>query len=333
MLPPARLVLVLIVCAFASSAFADELRLKNGDRITGTINKLDAGKLTIKTDYGELLVNWADVTEVRMDQALMISMANRDPRLGTLSSPAVGQVIVTSEGQTLTVPLAEIIAVAPIAPKWIVDGGANAGFLNTGGNTDVQSLRLDGEMVARTSANRYTAGASVNRGTDRGRATARNATAAFRYDRFLSKRLFVNANSIFTNDRFRDLDLRTALGAGVGYQVWDTPVRKLSIDAGLGYVRQNFSTTPDNNYGALREALKAQWFLAGTRAEIFHQQDGYFGITGDDNLFMRLQNGIRFALIGGLVTTAQLDIDYDRNPAPGRRSTDRAFALTFGYRF
>ena len=53
----------------------------------------------------------------------------------------------------------------------------------------------------------------------------------------------------------------------------------------------------------------------------------------EDNLFVRTQNGVRFSLVGGLVSTAQLEIDYDRTPAPGRRQTDRSFAITFGYRF
>jgi hypothetical protein len=46
-----------------------------------------------------------------------------------------------------------------------------------------------------------------------------------------------------------------------------------------------------------------------------------------------MQNGVRFGLVGGLVATAQLDLDYDASPAPGHRNTDRTFALTFGYRF
>jgi hypothetical protein len=46
-----------------------------------------------------------------------------------------------------------------------------------------------------------------------------------------------------------------------------------------------------------------------------------------------MKNGVRLGLFGGLVTTAQIDFDYDRSPAPGRRNTDRTFALTFGYRF
>jgi hypothetical protein len=37
--------------------------------------------------------------------------------------------------------------------------------------------------------------------------------------------------------------------------------------------------------------------------------------------------------VAGLVSTIQSDLDYDRTPAPGRKNTDRTFALTFGYRF
>jgi hypothetical protein len=69
------------------------------------------------------------------------------------------------------------------------------------------------------------------------------------------------------------------------------------------------------------------------RVQLFHNHDGYFGVTGDDNLFFRTQNGARVGLAAGFVTTLQLDLDYDKSPAPGRKNTDRTFALTFGYRF
>ncbi len=61
--------------------------------------------------------------------------------------------------------------------------------------------------------------------------------------------------------------------------------------------------------------------------------DGYFGVGGADNLFVKTQSGVRVALIAGLVTAVQVEADYDRTPAPGRRQTDRTFALTLGYRF
>ena len=59
----------------------------------------------------------------------------------------------------------------------------------------------------------------------------------------------------------------------------------------------------------------------------------YFGLEGDDNLFFKTSNGVRLTIVGNFITTLQLDVDYDASPSPGRDTTDRTVALTFGYRF
>ena len=82
-----------------------------------------------------------------------------------------------------------------------------------------------------------------------------------------------------------------------------------------------------------REAAALEVFLIPARVQFFHQHDGYFGVTGDDNLFVKMQNGIRVGLATGFVTTLRHDLDYDRSPAPGRRNTDLTLSLTLGYRF
>jgi len=296
---------------------ADELRLANGDRYTGEVVALDAGKLRFKTPHGNLEIPWSDVTSLTVDAPVLVRI-----------DPSAAPTSMTGPIQT-----AGVIALSRPTPPLVVTGGANTGLLTTGGNTEIDNLRVDADVTARASANRYTFGGAVNRAKDRELETARNWTFGARYDRFLTKRLFVDADAILTNDRFRSLDLRTAVGAGVGYQIADTPVVKLSADAGLGHVNENFDSAPDDSYAAVREGVKLDVFVVGTRAVVFHRQDAYFGVTGEDNRFVRMQNGVRFGLVGGLVTTAQLDLDYDASPAPGRRNTDRAFALTFGYRF
>lgn len=324
--------LVLTLLTFLSAAAgADEVRLKNGDQYTGDVVRLDGGKLTIKTPFGELGVPWGEVVALTIDAPIVV--------LTTPDSPAQTVTLTPADNGRVTLQPGGVVALGDISgmrrpePGVIVTGGANAGFLSTGGNTEVDNLRIDGEVVARASANRYTFGGAVNRAKDVGRETARNASGSARYDRFLTRRLYFNANGIFTNDRFRGLDLRSAVGAGLGYQLLDTALTRLSVDGGLGYVNENFEDAPDDSYAALRETVKLDLFVVPDRVVVFHLHDGYFGVTGEDNLFVKMQNGVRFGLIGGLVTTAQLDLDYDRSPAPGRETTDRAFALTFGYRF
>ena len=317
-----RMAAILVVLATGSvSLSADELRLANGDRLTGTVVGLAAGTLTFKTAHGELQVPWKDVAALKMDAPLLVTTSTEPARLIAIDSAGPGPT------------LADIVGIAAPPPPLQWNGGASAGLLATGGNTEISSTRIDGELVARTARDRYTATGVLNRAEDGGRDTASNWTAAFAYDRFLTERLFAQASTILTNDRFRDLDLRTAIGAGLGYQVWTGPAVTLSVNGGVGYVHENFETVPDDSYTALREGAKLDVSFAGTRAGAFHHHDGYFGVTGDENLFFRMQNGVRLALTAGFVTTAQIDIDYDRSPAPGRVSTDRSFALTFGYRF
>ena len=67
--------------------------------------------------------------------------------------------------------------------------------------------------------------------------------------------------------------------------------------------------------------------------EFFHKHDGYFGVEGEDNLFVKTHQGARLTVVKNFVTTIQYDLDYDASPSPGRKATDRTFALTFGYRF
>jgi putative salt-induced outer membrane protein YdiY len=325
---------LLPLCAFvlfAVPAAADQVILTNGDRVTGTVASLGGKTLTVTTPHGELKIPWGDITSLVIEDPILVTVGDAAPaEVRIAPGDAAGRVTLNPGG---SVELIQIVALARPIPPLSFTGGANAGMMRTGGNTDVNSLRLDGDVTIRQSANRYTGSAAVNRAKDRGLETAENWNTSVNYDRFLTQRLFVNANSIFTNDKFRDLDLRTALGAGLGYQVFDTPLVKLTANGGLGWVNENFDVAEDDSYTAARESAGLDIAIVPDRIQFFHQHDGYFGVTGEDNLFVRMKNGVRLGLVGGLVTTIQHDVDYDRSPSPGRKNTDRTFALTFGYRF
>jgi putative salt-induced outer membrane protein YdiY len=323
----AALILILVA---ASAAVADEAQLKNGDRYSGKVVSLDKGTLKFDTGHGTLDVPWADVASVTVTEPVIVTVAGQPERTVTLAMTPDGRLAL--EGGT-AIALADVTAIHRPIPPFSVTGGANAGFLSTGGNTDVNSLRLDGEVVMRQRDNRYTASGLVNNARDHDVETARNATGSLRDDRFLNPRLYLNGSGIFTHDRFRDLDLRTALGLGVGYQVADNALVKLGIEGGYGYVNERFATEPDASYHAGRETVSLDVFVVGTRVVVFHRNDGFFGVTGSDNLFVQTRNGVRVGLAARLVATVQYDVDYDRSPAPGKKTTDRSFGLTFGCRF
>jgi putative salt-induced outer membrane protein YdiY len=314
-------VLVLLTCGVTSALFADELRLTNGDRLTGTVVQLADGTLTFKTANGELRISWKDVAALTTERPYEVTISGAAPETMALrisGDPA---------------SFANIEKIEAPAPPVQWHGGASAGVLSTAGNTDVNSLRIEGNAAARTSADRYTVSALLNEARTADVQTARNWTASFGYDRFLTKRLFADGSMILSHDRFRDLDLRTAISGGVGYDAWKSGAGTLSVSGGLGYVRENFATIPDSTFAAVHEAAKLDVAFLAKRLQTFHHHDGYFGVTGTNNLFFRTRNGVRFTIVGGLSSAVEWDLDYDRSPSPGRVKTDRTFALTFGYQF
>lgn len=331
----AILVVVLIIVVVIP-ALADEVHLKNGDRFSGRVVSLDKGTLKFDTGHGVVDVTWADVVGIAINDPAMITIARRPEGAMLLVLLPDGSVGLRSVDRPADTPqpvaLGDVRSIRRPLPPYSLTGGANAGFLTTQGNTDVNSLRLDGDIVARVHDNRYSANASLNQTSDNGIESARNATATVRYDRFLTKTFYVNASSIFTHDNFRDLDLRTAAAVGVGLQAVDNTRLNLAVEAGYGYVNENLHRQDDTRFHSARETVKLDFFVGGKRIVLFHRQDGFVGFT-DHNLFVQTRNGVRLGLIGGLVTTLQYDIDYDRSPAPGRKQTDTSLGVTFGYRF
>src|ERR1041384_3109600 len=235
----------------AVPARADEVRLKNGDRLTGDVISLTGGTLVFKTSLAEVKIPWTDVTSLAVDNAIYVTVAQNPPVLTTFdAADANGYVTLMPGGPVL---LTEITALSLRNSLWEMSGGAGAGFVQTAGNTEGSNVRLSADATAKHAADRFTFTAAATRAKDRGVVSARNWSATGKYDRFLTSRLFANANAVFTNDRFRDIDLRTALGAGLGLQFIQNDRVKLSGSGGVGWVNENFISIADDSYNAAFE--------------------------------------------------------------------------------
>lgn len=72
--------IVLWAVAGDPETLADEIRMQNGDRLTGRVVRQDGDRLTLQTDYaGTLEIAWTEVREVKLDEPL--DMVMTDARL------------------------------------------------------------------------------------------------------------------------------------------------------------------------------------------------------------------------------------------------------------
>src|SRR5277367_6244820 len=98
--------------AMAYAASADTVALKNGDRLTGTVEVSDGKDVTLKTDFaGEIKIQWSAVQELKTDKPIYVVTPDKKTVSGTVSTDGTNLVIHTANSGTVQVPLAQVTVV------------------------------------------------------------------------------------------------------------------------------------------------------------------------------------------------------------------------------
>jgi putative salt-induced outer membrane protein YdiY len=331
-----RLLCVLCVFSFGLPVVADEVYLANGDRISGTVVKKAGDTLTIKTDFaGEIGIAWDKVVSVSTDVPVVVQLDDATLIAGTLARSGDGTVSI--EGSNLVqagqVPVARVALINPPAPQNGVklSGRANVGVYIAKGNTDKEAYHGDIESVARTKQNRFTAGAIYNQALDDGMESENNAMAYLKYDHFFTEKWYTYANTVLFKDDFADLNLRSSLGLGAGYQFVESELTNLSLEGGLSYVNEDFDLAPDDSYPAARWSLNYDHFLYPNRLQFFHFHEGLLGLQDTKDIIIITRTGLRAMLTDSFIATAEVDVDWDNTPSPGNDRVDTRYLFNLGY--
>ena len=111
----------LLCLSLAPLLSADQVVLKNGDIITGTMVKKDGAKLTIKSEFlGEVSMPWTAVKSLKSDQDLTVVMPGGEAVLGKVNT-AGDKLEVAATGGTKSAPLAEVSAMRNAAEQHAFD--------------------------------------------------------------------------------------------------------------------------------------------------------------------------------------------------------------------
>src|ERR1700758_5570511 len=101
-----------IWCVLAMAARADQVILKNGDRISGTIVKSDAKTMVVKTDWaGEVNVQLVAVDSITSTQMLHVELKNGQSLAGAVSTDDGRFEVATSEAGRVAAPRDQVAAI------------------------------------------------------------------------------------------------------------------------------------------------------------------------------------------------------------------------------
>ena len=316
-----KILIITLVCLFSNSpsVTADQLHLENGDVITGKMIRMENQKLVFKTDYaGEISVDWEKIKKLIAEDSIRVVLTDGSILEGYTGE--AGQTNMTQEAEKVEMParfkMADVKAINPAdKPVVKITVRANVGFDQERGNSDTDNTHLDGELKARTEKNRFIFGGELNKEKESGDSSSDNWKAFGKYDYFLSKKWFLYSLALFENDEFTDLDLRSTLGVGTGYQFFESDRLNLFVSAGPGYVNENFDVADDKDFAVGQWVVSYDQYFFGETFQLFHNQYGYFQVDDSDNWLVKTRQGIRFPIYKGFNAAFEYDYDYDNQPS------------------
>jgi hypothetical protein len=333
--------------------FIDEVILKDGNRVTGEIQSMEGGKLKVKSLFAvddTVLIDWDQVQSIKTDPGhkLTVVLVEGSAPVGTVAPAGEGNLAITAAdiAAPVQVSLGNVTAINPPPKKHVTfKGSLSLAASASDGNTRTKSFTVFGDMETRVGdTHRITARAGYTYASDEDGLTSRNGKAGLKYDYFFTKRFYVFASAFFEYDAFQDLNLRTAVSAGPGWQIIDKgdfaseafTEMTLFAEAGVAYFNEDFDNSPDDSYVAGRWSVKFDWPFLPKRMTLFHFHEGYPGLEDLKDLYISTEQGLKFTLVdlpgnGKLIATLQVNWRWDNTPAPGNGRDDTLYLASIGY--
>jgi putative salt-induced outer membrane protein YdiY len=353
---------LIVLLGLSPALFADQVTLKNGDRLTGTVVKSDGKTLVLHTDaVGDVTIQFAAIQEIKTDQELHVSLKGGKTAVGPVTTTDGKLEVATKTAGTVEAPKEDVTLIRNDAEQTAYDkslhpglrhgwtGGANVGFSVARGNSETENLALAFNAVHAALNDKITLYAS-SIDTTNNLATpstvANLNTGGLRYDRNVNPRLFAFGAADFMSNALQYLDLRAVYTGGFGFHAIKSDHTTLNFLGGINYTHETYSNgavnTPVTSPPTYVSYGKTNKFAAMTLGEELNQKLGKSTVVTENFYFYpNLQQTGEYRADFNLGTVTKIskwlgwqnqfgDI-YVSNPPTGSKSND--LILTTGLNF
>jgi putative salt-induced outer membrane protein YdiY len=362
--------MIVFFALFNLPAFADEVVLKNGDKLTGTIVDSDGKTLTLKSEsvgqvqdskfVGGVTIQWDAIQSITSSEPLAVTskegkvltgnVTTKDSTLEVQTSTA-GQVGVAKDVvTTVRSPEQQAIYEHPrLRDLW--GGAINTGLAVARGNTETLNYNLSAKAVrdapkdklslyslvlySNANCSAPSSGCTSTSKTNPTITTANLIGGGGRLDYNLgaSGKWFAFGQLDLLHNPFQDLRLRVAPAGGLGLHAIKSETTTLDLSVGGGLNQEYFTNAPDRTIGelVLGEVLTHKF----SKAVSFNESMQFYPNLTDTgefryNFIMGLNTKLS-KVLSWQITFANI---YLSNPPPGTKTSDgvltTGLSITFG---
>jgi hypothetical protein len=333
-----RLLALIAVLVSGSGALADELLMKNGSRIIGTLVSAKADKVVFNTPFaGDITIKNGNIATIITDTDVTLLMkdgnAYRDKRIVLGENDLVAM---SDDGPAVHFKVADVSMVNP-EPWQLGDGYKWFGEANIvadleRGNTETDEYDVDFKSVWRSLEDRYTMRGTMEIDEANGEKNKDNWQSRNKYDRFSSRDAdnYWGVQAAFAYDKFADLDLRTTVGPYIGRQFYDGSILDLSGEVGVVYVDEQFEVSEDDDFWGTNWELRVTSDII-LKTELYLDQFGILNFDDIEGVLVDTVIGIKLPVYHGIQAAVEMKYEYDGGAVNGVDELDRTYNFKIGY--
>jgi len=338
----AGLLTALTVAFLIHPANADEVITKNGSRLIGTVVSMESNKLVFETSFaGKITIDWEQVARLTTENPVEVSLVGKQVLKGKVIKSDNGSLVLQPEEGQATAPIsmAEVKTLKPPKPpeSWEFDGRISLSASSEEGNTEKDKFKIDGDMQLYKYPHRFKTYFEGSLEKNFNITTEEKGLFTLSYDRFLTDKWYAFGKVGTERDDFADLSHLVTLGAGPGYQFWQSDEKNLSIEVGSGYVFEKYSVAQESlggqdhrEYAAAVWAMSFDMYLFNRKIQPFHNNLGSISLEDSSVWRLRTRTGVRVPLVWKFFSTVQYNYDWVNSPADGKKEYDEAILFKLG---
>jgi len=334
---PARTALFCLLLThllFYTSANADVLVLKNGDRITGEIKRIWDSEIAIEPEYSdEFQVDVSAVSHIESARQFEIELDDGRSMVAELSGvDADGNQIVATDDETVAVPLAQLFELDEPEKEFDWESHVEMSANINKGNTETANTKVRADTMVKFSDHRHIGEITFFREELANVTTQEQDLFKYSYNWLFTDPWFLGANLSYERDPIIELQSRVIISAGIGRDIWDTPRRTLNVQLGAGFQTEEISFARTDSAVATWTLRYRQDFFSDD-VELFHNHSITANVSGRTNTSYKTSTGLSYEITDLLTTSLSLDFDYETAPVDAAEHEDIALLFGLGLEF
>ena len=316
----------------------DRIGLRNGDRLTCEVKKLETGLLQVSTDdMGTISIEWDKVASLESPGQYEVELTDGVVYFGSLGNSSMPALMtVTSDTLDIIISRSEVVKLIPIkAGFWErLDGSVSLGFSYTKASNLLQ-LNSSANVVYRGRNKESEVNMNSVVTDQEGQEQTQRFDFSFDQTLLFNGRWFGTAGVGVQRNTALGLDLRLlAQGLG-GNQIIQTNSNALSVGGGLSANRewQIGGDEPSYNLEALASISHSKFRYDMPHVNLVTKLTAYYNLTHQGRFRLEFNTNLSWEILTDFYVRLSLYDSYNNTPPTGSPTNDWNTSFSLAYSF